>query len=753
MNTRPLLIILTMMIAPAALAQPVITEYVHTVGGTSFDEGVDVDMDDAGNAYFTGIFRGTFDFDSGPGITELTSVSQDVYVVSYDPSGNVRFAFRLGDAFGAREGAGGIVVAGDGTFYVTGSQPFGPIDFDPDPAGDVSRQGKIFLASYDDDGDFRFVVAPEGVSGVPSGMGEDVALDSAGNVYLAGGFAGTIDFDPESAAPVLLTSNGVNDIFVAGYTSGGDNRFAFSLGGVGADQAFGVAADASGNVYVTGSYSDVVSFDPTDSDGDGDTEDRTAATDGPVFIASYSAMGDFRFVYTLGEAGSVGSDAVVDAANNLYVTGEFHGTQAFDPLDSNGDGDIEERTAHGNGSAFLASYASDGEFRFATTLTGASSLGAGLDVVGSGISFLTGSFGGTIDVDPGAGVYELASGDGTDVFVVSYDPDGAFRGAFAFGGNGLNTGHGIGADPTGTVAVTGEFTNTTDFDPEPATQHEVASGGQNDAFLASYSHEPISILPPPPPGCRDGLYISDFDADQGAAGNERDDTGEFIVIEHLRDLAVGLGDCALVFFDAMSERSYFAMQLSGNLDAGDAHLVGNPGVPGADQTFADATLQNGPDAIVILDRPAASVPNGSTVASVVNDVVASVIYISDDNVFAQLPAVAKQRGDLATLLRAAAVAGHVAPLSFSLEANYPNPFNPSTIIPFSIAEDAHVKLEVFDVTGRLVSTLVDGPMVAGTYRVEWTGRNLGGHAAAGGAYVYRLRAGQYSHTRAMLLVK
>ena len=751
MKTRPLLIILTLMIAPATLAQPIVTEYVHTIGGTSFDEGADVDVDLEGNAYFTGIFRGTFDFDSGPGITELTSISQDVYVVSYDPSGNVRFAFRLGDAIGGREGAGAIAVDDDGTSYVTGRQPFGPIDFDPDPVGDVSRQGKLFLASYDDDGDFRFVVAPEGVSGTPTGSGNAVALDAAGNVYVAGGFTGTIDFDPEATTPALLTSSGSSDIFVAGYTSDGDYRFAFSLGGVGADQALGVAADALGNVYITGNYSDVVSFDPSDSDGDGDTEDRNAATDGELFIASYSAAGDFRFVYTPGAAGSVGYDAGVDAANNLYVTGEFHGTQAFDPDDSDGDGNVENRTAEGNGSAFLVSYTSDGVFRFATAYPGGTSTGAGLDVAGSGITFMTGTFAGTIDIDPGAGVSNLASGDGTDVFVTSHDPDGALRGGFAFGGNGLNTGHGIGADPLGTVAVTGEFTNTTDFDPDPATQREVASGGQNDAFLASYSYEPISILPPPPPGCPDGLYMSDFDADQGAVGDEADDFGEFIAIEHLADLAVSLDDCALVFFDAMSERSYFSMQLAGSLDAGGAHLVGNAGVPGVDQTFPDATLQNGPDAITILDRSAASVPNGTQVANVVNDVVASVIYISDDIVFAQLPAVAKHAGDLPSLLKEAAA--HEAPASFALEANYPNPFNPLTIIPFSIAEDVQVKLEVFDVTGRLISTLINGPMAAGTYRVEWNGRNLAGHAAAGGAYVYRLSAGRYSHARGMLLVK
>lgn len=89
------------------------------------------------------------------------------------------------------------------------------------------------------------------------------------------------------------------------------------------------------------------------------------------------------------------------------------------------------------------------------------------------------------------------------------------------------------------------------------------------------------------------------------------------------------------------------------------------------------------------------------------------------------------------------------PGSYQLEQNYPNPFNPSTQISFSLPEShGDVRLEVFDVTGRLVATLKAGPVEAGDHTIEWDGSR-----AASGVYFYRLTAGEFRETRKMVLVK
>ena len=89
-----------------------------------------------------------------------------------------------------------------------------------------------------------------------------------------------------------------------------------------------------------------------------------------------------------------------------------------------------------------------------------------------------------------------------------------------------------------------------------------------------------------------------------------------------------------------------------------------------------------------------------------------------------------------------------APLSYQLFDNYPNPFNPSTNISFSLPESDYIQLEVFDLTGRTISTLISGTMSAGTHNIKFDAANL-----ANGIYLYRLTGSQFSQTNKMMLVK
>ncbi len=89
----------------------------------------------------------------------------------------------------------------------------------------------------------------------------------------------------------------------------------------------------------------------------------------------------------------------------------------------------------------------------------------------------------------------------------------------------------------------------------------------------------------------------------------------------------------------------------------------------------------------------------------------------------------------------------------ALRQNYPNPFNPSTTILFSIAERSFVRLEVCDLLGRSVATLAEGEMDPGDHEAVWSGADRAGRQAAAGLYFIRLRAGSFSATRTMALVK
>ncbi len=94
-----------------------------------------------------------------------------------------------------------------------------------------------------------------------------------------------------------------------------------------------------------------------------------------------------------------------------------------------------------------------------------------------------------------------------------------------------------------------------------------------------------------------------------------------------------------------------------------------------------------------------------------------------------------------------------SPISPRLYPNYPNPFNPVTNIGFQISDFGLVKLIIYDITGREITTLVNKKLSPGDYIVQWDGRSKTGEPVASGPYFYRLQADNFLQTRRMLLVK
>jgi hypothetical protein len=90
----------------------------------------------------------------------------------------------------------------------------------------------------------------------------------------------------------------------------------------------------------------------------------------------------------------------------------------------------------------------------------------------------------------------------------------------------------------------------------------------------------------------------------------------------------------------------------------------------------------------------------------------------------------------------------VLPSGFALSQNYPNPFNPSTTIRFSVGTNSHTSLQMFDLLGREVATLVNENKSPGTYHVQFDGSSL-----SSGIYVYRLTAGGFVETKKMILLR
>lgn len=98
-------------------------------------------------------------------------------------------------------------------------------------------------------------------------------------------------------------------------------------------------------------------------------------------------------------------------------------------------------------------------------------------------------------------------------------------------------------------------------------------------------------------------------------------------------------------------------------------------------------------------------------------------------------------------------AGDLVTAALHLNANYPNPFNPSTKISFNLPRDEHAEISIYALDGKLVKTLVSETMTQGPHDVVWAGKDASGASVASGAYFYRLKTPSFSETRVMTLIK
>jgi hypothetical protein len=464
-----LCILLAMFSSNILLAQNPAYVFAGQVGGTGSDDGNAIAADASGNIYVTGTFQGTVDFDPGTGTASLTSSggTLDMFIASYDSTGNYRWAFRVGAAGDdagtsiALDGSGNVVVAG----YFNGAA-----DFDPG-SGTASRGSSgitsTFVARYSSSGTYLWAFAIA-TGGFPSA----VAIDGSGNIALTGAFRGSCDFNPGSGTATLASAKlrGVytDDIFVARYTSSGSYLWAFRLGETDADWGCGVAVDGSGNIYVTGRFFGTVDFNPGSA-----TNNLTSAGGMDMFVAKYSSAGAYGWASRVGgnEGGEdVGYAVAVDGSGNVVVTGSR------------------------NSSIFIGGFTSSGNANW--SFVPAVGSGRAVAIDGSGDIHVTGQFVGSGDFDPGSGTATLAAADMSETFVAKYTSSGSYLWAFATASQttpvrSFAIGRGLAINSSGEIHVTGILRGISDFDPGSgtATLTSVQSSTgvySHDIFIAKY---------------------------------------------------------------------------------------------------------------------------------------------------------------------------------------------------------------------------------------------------------------------------
>lgn len=391
--------------------------WAYRFGGKSQEVGEDIAVDAAGNIYVTGCFRDTVDFDPGPGIHNVVSAgnNKDAFVLKLDASCNLLWAEQLGGDFDH-----GFNIKVDAAGYVYTSGFFsGTGDFDPGPGTfyltSHSVATDIFVSKLDANGNFVWAAGMGGKAS-DSGVG-DLDVDAAGNVYTAGYFSDTADFDPGPGIFTLI-AKATNDAFFSKLDANGNFVWAISVGGTSAnisaggassDIGYGIAADALGNVYTTGYFAGTADFDP----GPGVFNLSTTYTEN-IFITKLDSSGNLIWAKQLqGLYHSYGYAITLDTSANVYIAGGFDGPVDFDP----GPGTFTLAT-NGTIDPFISKLDSAGNFVWAAQMAGGGhEFAMSIAVDRPGNVYSTGHFYNTVDFDPGSGIYNLTSTSSVDGFV------------------------------------------------------------------------------------------------------------------------------------------------------------------------------------------------------------------------------------------------------------------------------------------------------------------------------------------------
>jgi len=408
MNKVLLLIGLTMLFVPC-IAQTVNFNWAKRMGAANNDLGISIGVDAAGNVYTVGTFTGNVDFDPGPGTFMLNSLGvPNTYISKFSSSGNFIWAKQIRQFTPGLNIGGFLSVDPSGSIFYS-STLVGIVDADPGPGifplGTLTSLGESFITKLNAAGNF---VWARRLAGGNNGI-LSLQTDPAGNILATGLFNTSTDFDP-GAGTYTLTSNGLPDAFILKLNSSGNFTWAKQINGPALELSLCLTTDASGNVYTTGSLTGTVDFDP----GPG-VFNLNAAGLTNAFILKLDNGGNLVWAKQVGGLLSSEGDALLlDSNGDLQVTGNFSGTADFDP----GPGNVS-LTAAGLTDVFLLTLDNAGNYSGVVKVGGTGAdRPSRMTMDTAGKLYLTGTFSGNAEFDPGPGTFNIATNGGKKIFLL-----------------------------------------------------------------------------------------------------------------------------------------------------------------------------------------------------------------------------------------------------------------------------------------------------------------------------------------------
>jgi hypothetical protein len=512
-----------------------------------------------------------------------------------------------------------------------------------------------------------------------------VAADASGNVFLAGSFSGAVNF---GGGP--LVSVGSEDVFVVKFDPSGSHVWSRQFGDTCYTGTRSVAVDAAGNVFLAGSFGGGVDF------GGGRL---TSAGGYDIFLAKFDPSGTHSWSRRFGDSDDYQEawSVAVDPSGNALVAGYFRGTVDFGggALVSVGGEDIFVAKFDPSGTHLWSRRFGDADWQVARSVT--------VDALGNVI--FTGEFYGTVNF----GGTSLVSAGSDDIFIAKLSPGGAHLWSQRFGDADWQEAWGIAVDPSRSVFLAGDFDGTLDFGKGPL----VSEGG--DIFLVKFGVSAIQW----------SRRFGDEEY-QHAQSIAVDASGNVFLTGYFFG-AVDFGGGPLVQVGTTYD-IYLA-----KFDPSGSHLWS--------RRFGDVEWEE--------TRSIAVDPWG-------NAFLAGVFGGTLD--FGGQPLVCEGDYDM-FLAKFAPPEDYTAVFPIPtqprpiLHPNYPNPFNPGTTVPYAVPSMGSVSIVIHDLHGRRVRTLVSDTKIPGEYVTFWDGRDASGTPVATGVYFVRLEANGQVAARKILLLK
>lgn len=422
---RTYFVLIAVLCASVLTAQ---TYWMNNAGGPTIDEGMDISIDGAGNSYITGYFTSACTFGS---TTLLSNGIDDVFLAKTDVTGQYVWAVKAGGAGSERglsiktDAAGNSYITG----YFYGSATFGSVTINSAGAQDV------FVAKYDNAGNCLWA---KSAGGAGADIGNGIAVDNNGNVAVTGEFAGTASFGATS----LASMNGTTDVFTTKLDANGNFLWAKKGSAHLTDRGIDVVCDNSGGIYITGQFSDTITFDVVHQNN----------MLNAVFIVKYDASGNEVWFRKIGAGAMNIGNSIESDGTSVYIVGDFQGTITFFPSNTN-------LTATYTNGIFIAKYDASGGLTWNVSESSDSPLtGRSIDVNGADL-FIAGHFKCTFDSYSDRYLPANFNSSGYwDVYMGKYSAStGAWTISRQIGGKSNQTCNGVAGDASGNPHIAGSY--------------------------------------------------------------------------------------------------------------------------------------------------------------------------------------------------------------------------------------------------------------------------------------------------------